>query len=484
MKLKKRIIALNIGLLAVALFSFFYITAQGSTFSLYTFCMFEEVNPENLRVEISDENVLKYDGYRFDNNELVVDLSSVGSGKADVTVAFSLKDIDDEFTTDYEFNVNMFGTIVDRTDGRINFNGFRVIIDAILAQLIMTEIVMLWMFLDYRKKGNFSYPMIACGGLSIYFGILIGYIVHYMINEHLHSFSFFLSLVTSAGMMTLLFLAPFMLILTFLIAFSNIHLMRHEGFRPVNALGIVFVILWIIGAVMTIGIYYIPELMFTGWYVKILLPLIYIIGYLESMFVSTVLSSFLATRYRIPYDRDYIIILGCAIRSDGTPTPLLKARVDSAVEFEKKQFEKTGKHAFFVPSGGQGSDEVISEGECMENYLLSLGIPAEQIVREDKSVNTLENMKLSKAVIDKHAGNSDDCKIAFSTTNYHVFRGYVLAKKCGFKANGISAKTKNYFYPNAFLREFIGLLFDQKWKHIFFVSLIIIFMTYIMYLLR
>ena len=144
----------------------------------------------------------------------------------------------------------------------------------------------------------------------------------------------------------------------------------------------------------------------------------------------------------------------------------MKGRVDSAVAFEKKQFEKTGKHAIFVPSGGQGDDEVISEGEAMEKYLLGIGVPKERILREDKSVNTMQNMEFSKNIIEKHSGGIDNVKIAFATTNYHVFRGYILANKIGFKVQGISAKTKPYFYLNAFLREFVGLLADKKWSHI------------------
>ena len=74
-----------------------------------------------------------------------------------------------------------------------------------------------------------------------------------------------------------------------------------------------------------------------------------------------------------------------------------------------------------------------------------------------------------KRVMDEHGG----CKPAFATTNYHVFRGYVLAQKVGMQdAQGISAKTKWYFYPNAFLRELVGLIVDKKWKHIIFLTLL------------
>ena len=168
---------------------------------------------------------------------------------------------------------------------------------------------------------------------------------------------------------------------------------------------------------------------------------------------------------------DYIIILGCAIMRDGTPTPLLKVRIMRAFDFEKAQYEKTGKHAKFVPSGGQGSDEVISEAESMKRTLAELGVPEERIVKEDKSVNTYQNMAFSKKVIESDS-NSENCNIGFSTTNYHVFRGYTLAEKLDMKVKGLSAKTKLYFFPNAFIREFISLLCEKKVPHILYATLI------------
>ena len=158
---------------------------------------------------------------------------------------------------------------------------------------------------------------------------------------------------------------------------------------------------------------------------------------------------------------DYVIILGCGIRKEGTLTPLLKARVDAAVSFEARQYDKTGKHAKFVPSGGQGPNEVISESLAMTNYLKEIGIPEDRIIMEDKSINTWQNIKYSRDKIWEDAGDKK-VKTAFATTNYHIFRGYVLAQEHGLDTEGISAKTKWYFFPNAFLREFAGLLATRK----------------------
>ena len=201
----------------------------------------------------------------------------------------------------------------------------------------------------------------------------------------------------------------------------------------------------------------------------------YVLGYLECMLFSCMICAVLSTVYKPPFDKDYIIILGCAICSDGTPTPLLRGRIDRAIAFESEQFSKSGKHAFFVPSGGQGSDEVISEAESMKRYLMEQGIPEERILKEDKSVNTYQNMAFSKKVIEKDAGDLSKASIAFSTTNYHVFRGYTLAKKLNMSIKGLSAKTKLYFFPNAFLREFIGLIVEQKKRHLLFILLGIVF---------
>ena len=63
-------------------------------------------------------------------------------------------------------------------------------------------------------------------------------------------------------------------------------------------------------------------------------------------------------------------------------------------------------------------------------------------------------------------------KIAFSTTNYHVFRSGLYARRVKMKAQGMGAKTKWYFWPNASVREFVGLLTDHRLKQgLIFTSL-------------
>ena len=80
--------------------------------------------------------------------------------------------------------------------------------------------------------------------------------------------------------------------------------------------------------------------------------------------------------------------------------------------------------------------------------------------KKTQSATTLQNMKFSKKIADEQKENAN---ILFSTTNYHIFRSGMFAAKAGMKADGIGAKTKWYFWPNAQMREFIGLL-ASEWK--------------------
>ena len=93
---------------------------------------------------------------------------------------------------------------------------------------------------------------------------------------------------------------------------------------------------------------------------------------------------------------------------------------------------------------------------------ISQDIPESSIIAEDKATNTYENFQKSVELIKKTSGRKAP-KIAFSTTNYHVFRAGFLAARQHIKAEGIGSKTKWWFWPNAFMRECVGLLVN-RWK--------------------
>lgn len=268
---------------------------------------------------------------------------------------------------------------------------------------------------------------------------------------------------------------PFMIIFFLFMSVSNISLIRHEGKSVKNivgsVLGFVLIIATVAGAFgwdviyrkVIFDIYAKVYKWITIFDIAIPQFLTSLICYIECLLLGTIISNVKAARFQPDYDKDYIIILGCAISKDGTPLPLLRGRIDRALQFAREQFEKTGKMPKFVTSGGKGDDECISEGESMKNYLLTQGINEDNIIVENKSVNTLENMKFSKKLIENDKGGKN---IIFSTTNYHVFRSGIYARQAVIDAYGIGSKTKWYFWPNAFVREFAALLVSRKKGHI------------------
>lgn len=192
-----------------------------------------------------------------------------------------------------------------------------------------------------------------------------------------------------------------------------------------------------------------------------------ILCYFYCLTLATLYCNIMAAKHKPRFDKDFIIVLGAKVRDDGTLTPILKARVDKAIEFAKQQKENTNRNIIFVPSGGQGKDEVISEAEAMKNYLVENGVSPDNIIVENKSTNTLQNMRFSKQKIDE---NNKDGKIIFSTTNYHVFRSGIIANNEGIDCEGIGSKTKWYFYTNAVIREFAANLFVQRKQHLFLIT--------------
>ena len=271
--------------------------------------------------------------------------------------------------------------------------------------------------------------------------------------------------------------APFLLVFSVGLAVSNLSLIRHEGFRVVNLLGIILAFLLVSGEVLI----FLWDYMVSGSRTEVmlhdmltnLLAAVYL--YFECMLLGTMVADVIASRVEPEKDKDFIIILGCGIRKDGTPSPLLRGRVDRALTFAAQQEALTGKKPIFVTSGGQGPDEPISESASMKRYLLEKGIPAERILEEDRSTDTFENMKFSK---EKIWAVNPQGKIAFSTTNYHVFRGGLKARRVKMRALGMGARTKWYFWPNAAVREFVGLLTEHRLKQgLIFGSMVVFYVV-------
>ena len=257
---------------------------------------------------------------------------------------------------------------------------------------------------------------------------------------------------------------------------SNIALIRHEGYHLHNALSILLAAAYIGG---TFAIYavtdFLNERVFTEslaaesrgvLLLRTAVPSFFLLllCYFECILAGTAIIGYAAVKKSPPFDRDFIIILGCSIDKRGGLLPLLKGRVNRAIRFAWDQERETGIPVKYIPSGGQGPGEIISEGTAMEFYLLTHGAESYEVFPEKKSRSTFENMVCSRKVMEEM---NPEAKIAFATTNYHVLRSGILARKAGMDAEGIAAPTKWYFWSNGFIREFFAILAMEKKTHVF-----------------
>jgi uncharacterized SAM-binding protein YcdF (DUF218 family) len=147
---------------------------------------------------------------------------------------------------------------------------------------------------------------------------------------------------------------------------------------------------------------------------------------------------------------DYVIVLGAQWKQNG-PSYILQKRLDAAVTYLKEN-----EDTLVIVSGGQGSNEHITEASGMCSYLVEKGINKERILVEDKSTNTYENLVFSGEFLNK----AED-SVVLVTNNFHMFRALQIAEKQGYEnIEGLAAGSYPAMVPNNLLREFLGVIKD------------------------
>ena len=86
-----------------------------------------------------------------------------------------------------------------------------------------------------------------------------------------------------------------------------------------------------------------------------------------------------------------------------------------------------------------------------------MGIDESRIWLEPKAATTLENLKFSLALIGEKTGRKPE-NFAFLTSDFHVFRVQLVARRLGLTAYGHASRSKHtiFYYP-AFLREILAV---------------------------
>ncbi len=122
-----------------------------------------------------------------------------------------------------------------------------------------------------------------------------------------------------------------------------------------------------------------------------------------------------------------------------------------------KRYLEKEPSAICVVSGGQGSDELISEAECMKRVLMENGISEDRIIMEERSTSTDENIRFSLEKL-KERGISGPVTIV--TNEFHQLRAQMIAESYGLESYSLSAPTAKYLLPTYWLREWFGVCYQ------------------------
>jgi uncharacterized SAM-binding protein YcdF (DUF218 family) len=150
-------------------------------------------------------------------------------------------------------------------------------------------------------------------------------------------------------------------------------------------------------------------------------------------------------------EAEYVIILGAGLR--GSEVSLtLKERLLKGIEYMKAYPDSKA-----IVSGGQGPGETITEAEAMESYLISRGIEAGSIIKEDKASSTWENFLFSRELLNEAEGGAVT-RVVVVTSDFHMYRSKLLARRAGFEPYGVSAATPASVKAASHIREYFALV--------------------------
>lgn len=149
-----------------------------------------------------------------------------------------------------------------------------------------------------------------------------------------------------------------------------------------------------------------------------------------------------------------IVVLGSGL-VDGKVPRLLANRLDEAQRWQQRLRHPDADGPPLIPSGGQGPDEPLPEGEAMAAYLIDHGVGPNDIRVEDRARDTRENLLFSTELAPAtHTGQP----LLVITSSYHVGRAALISRNLGLAADVRGARTAWYYLPSAFLREWVAVL--------------------------
>lgn len=305
-----------------------HFTGHSMTDSIYGFTVSDDITGiDDLTVNVIGEDVLALEKVALRDGKLYYTVHGVGEGTAFLVVRHADTGV---YLTTEEFLVESGGKLICTATGNYANCRFHIFMNSLYLTLLVG--ICQVNILLYRKKLLYSYSLMYIGGLNIWLTCTI--ISQWWAYADFQGVFPYFDVLQTAGYRFMLYTLPVVLIFCLALTLSNLSLMRHEGFRINNALGIIISALLLFGSIGGILINNI-EIVGDGNKQHAIRIAISTYTSLYSLMAclleGAIMGGLLAARHMPPMDRDYIIILGCMIRKDGSLPPLIRGRVDRAL---------------------------------------------------------------------------------------------------------------------------------------------------------
>ena len=149
---------------------------------------------------------------------------------------------------------------------------------------------------------------------------------------------------------------------------------------------------------------------------------------------------------------DAAIVLGAAVWSSGV-SPVFRERINHGIELYQK-----GKVRKLIFTGGQGNPGEPTESYAARDYALQSGVPLQDILIEQKSHTTYENILYAKQVADANSIR----KVLIVSDPLHMKRAVLMAHDVGLEAEPSPTPSTR----SQGLRSQLGLLAHETYYYI------------------
>ena len=167
-----------------------------------------------------------------------------------------------------------------------------------------------------------------------------------------------------------------------------------------------------------------------------------------NVYVCSHVSKNIVTAEEAAKEENCVVVLGAGVRN-GNPTPMLKDRLDKAIEI----YHLTENGCTLLMSGNGGADGTEDEVTTMRQYAIENGVKEEDIIVDPWGLSTYESMY-------RTINEFGYSKFTVVTQMYHLSRSLYSAQKLGAEVIGVPALEVRY--SGQLIRDIRGVLARVK----------------------